>query len=159
AVARYGLFFKKSGELNHLHVPAWGLIVQGVWAAALVLPRTINKDGTFGSLYNDLLTYVISAALIFYILTILGIIVLRQKRPDAERPYRAFGYSIVPVLYIIGAAVITIVLFVYQPAQTWPGLAIVAIGVTVYLIWRKVGVPMPEEGSISEAAAEEMGEY
>src|SRR5712671_2647868 len=115
AMARDGLFFKRSGELNHRHVPAWGLIVQGIWAAALVLPRTINADGTFGSLYNDLLTYVISAALIFYILTILGIIVLRQKRPDAERPYRAFGYPLIPILYIIGAAVITIVLFVYQP--------------------------------------------
>ena len=159
AMARDGLFFKKSGELNHLHVPAWGLIVQGVWAAALVLPRTINKDGTFGSLYNDLLTYVISAALIFYILTILGIIVLRQKRPDAERPYRAFGYPIVPVLYIIGAGVITLVLFIFQPATTWPGLVIVAIGIPVYFIWRKFGTPMPEEGSISEAAAAAKGEY
>ncbi len=155
AMARDGLFFKSSGQLNQKHVPAWGLIVQGIWAAALVLPRTINADGTFGSLYNDLLTYVISAALIFYILTILGIIVLRQKRPDAERPYKAFGYPIIPVLYIIGAAVITIVLFVYQPAQTWPGLAIVAIGIPVYFIWRKVGVPMPEQGSISEAEAED----
>src|SRR5213593_950577 len=159
AMARDGLFFKKSGELNHLHVPAWGLIVQGVWAAALVLPRTINKEGTFGSLYNDLLTYVISAALIFYILTILGIIVLRQKRPDAERPYRAFGYPIVPVLYIIGAGVITLVLFIFQPATTWPGLVIVAIGIPVYFIWRKFGTPMPEEGSISEAAAAAKGEY
>ncbi len=159
AMARDGLFFQRSGELNHKHVPAWGLIVQGIWAAALVLPRTINKDGSFGSLYNDLLTYVISAALIFYILTILGIIVLRKKRPDADRPYKAFGYPIIPVLYIVGAAVITIVLFVYQPAQTWPGLAIVATGIPVYFIWRKVGVPMPEEGSISEAAAEAKGEY
>ena len=133
--------------------------MQGVWAAALVLPRTINKDGTFGSLYNDLLTYVISAALIFYILTILGIIVLRQKRPDAERPYRAFGYPIVPVLYIIGAGVITLVLFIFQPATTWPGLVIVAIGIPVYFIWRKFGTPMPEEGSISEAAAAAKGEY
>src|SRR5712691_8869753 len=158
AMARDGLFFKSSGQLNHKHVPAWGLIVQGVWAAALVLPRTINKDGTFGSLYNDLLTYVISAALIFYILTILGIIVLRWKRPDAERPYKAFGYPIIPVLYIIGAAVITIVLFVYQPAQTFPVFVLVTPGVLVYFIWRKFGVPMPEEGSISEEAAEAKGE-
>src|ERR1700720_721948 len=157
AMAQDGLFFRRSGELNHKHVPAWGLIVQGIWAALLVLPRTINKDGSFGSLYNDLLTYVISAALIFYILTILGIIVLRKKRPDADRPYKAFGYPIIPVLYIFGAAVITIVLFVYQPAQTWPGLAIVATGIPVYFIWRKVGVPMPEQGSISEAEAK--GEY
>src|SRR5215471_18085259 len=159
AMARDGLFFKKSGELNHKHVPAWGLVIQGIWAALLVLPRTVNKDGSFGSLYNDLLTYVISAALIFYILTILGIIVLRAKRPNAERPYKAFGYPIIPALYIIGAAVITIVLFIYQPAQTWPGLLIVGIGIPVYFIWRKIGTPMPEEGSISEAAAEAQGEY
>ena len=159
AMARDGLFFRRSGELNHKRVPAWGLIVQGIWAALLVLPRTVNKDGSFGSLYNDLLTYVISAALIFYILTILGIIVLRSKRPNAERPYKALGYPIIPALYIIGAAVITIVLFIYQPAQTWPGLLIVAIGIPVYFIWRKIGTPMPEEGSISEAAAEAQGEY
>lgn len=159
AMARDGLFFKKSGELNHKHVPAWGLMVQGIWAAALVLPRTVNADGTFGSLYNDLLTYVISAALIFYILTIAGVIVLRQKRPDEPRPYRAFGYPVVPVLYILGALVITLVLFIYQPATTWPGLVIVAIGVPVYFIWRKFGTPMPEEGSIPEAVAEARGEY
>jgi APA family basic amino acid/polyamine antiporter len=159
AMARDGLFFKSSGQLNDKHVPAWGLVVQGIWAAALVLPRTVDAQGNFGSLYNDLLTYVISAALIFYILTIAGIIVLRVKRPDAERPYKAFGYPLIPVLYIIGAAVITVVLFIYQPAQTWPGLAIVATGIPVYFIWRKVGVPMPEEGSISEAAAEAKGEY
>jgi len=159
AMARDGLFFRRSGELNHKHVPAWGLIVQGIWAALLVLPRTVNKDGSFGSLYNDLLTYVISAALIFYILTILGIIVLRSKRPNAERPYKAFGYPIIPALYIIGAAVITIVLFIFQPAQTWPGLLIVGIGIPVYFIWRKIGTPMPEEGSISEAVAEAQGEY
>src|SRR5947207_3511845 len=159
AMARDGLFFKRSGELNHRHVPAWGLVVQGIWAAALVLPRTINADGSFGSLYNDLLTYVISAALIFYILTIAGIIVLRQKRPDAERPYKAFGYPIIPVLYIVGAGVITIVLFVYQTATTWPGLIIVLTGIPVYFIWRKFGTPMPEEGSMSEAAAQAKGEY
>src|SRR5207302_67850 len=159
AMARDGLFFKASGRLNEKHVPAWGLVVQGIWAAALVLPRTIDAKGNFGSLYNDLLTYVISAALIFYILTILGIIVLRSKRPNVERPYKAFGYPIVPVLYIIGAAAILIVLFIYQTATTWPGLIIVITGIPVYFIWRKFGTPMPEEGSISEAAAEAKGEY
>ena len=97
---------------------------------------------TYGSLYNNLLTYVISAALIFYILTIWGIFRLRRKRPDAERPYRAFGYPLIPVLYIIGAAVILAVLFIYQTATTWPGLVIVLTGIPVYFIWRKVGVPM-----------------
>src|SRR5437588_8295346 len=104
AMARDGLFFRRVGELNKNHVPGWALIIQGIWAALLVLPRTINKDGSFGSLYNDLLTYVISAALIFYILTIVGIFALRRNRPDAERPYKAFGYPIVPALYIIGAS-------------------------------------------------------
>ena len=159
AMARDGLFFKSSGELNHRHVPAWGLIVQGIWAALLVLPRTINADGSFGSLYNDLLTYVISAALIFYILTIAGIIVLRQKRPNDERPYKAFGYPIIPVLYIIGAGIITVVLFAYQTATTWPGLIIVLTGIPVYFIWKKLGTPMADEGSVSEAAAEAKGEY
>jgi basic amino acid/polyamine antiporter, APA family len=142
AMARDGLFFRRAGKLNNKHVPAWGLWIQGAWAAFYVLPRTIGKvaaDGTvtYGSLYNDLLTYVISAALIFYILTIAGIYVLRVKRPDAERPYRAFGYPVVPALYIIGAAVILFVLFAYQTATTWPGLLIVLTGVPVYFLWRR----------------------
>jgi len=87
---------------------------------------------------------VISAALIFYILTILGIFRLRQKRPDVERPYRAFGYPIVPALYIIGASVILVVLFIYQTAATWPGLIIILTGLPVYFIWRKVGVASTE---------------
>src|SRR5947209_17084099 len=144
AMARDGLFFRSAGQLNDKHVPAWGLVIQGIWAAALVLPRVVTGTDkatgapTYGSLYNDLLTYVISAALIFYILTIAGVIRLRQTRPDAERPYRAFGYPFVPVLYILGAAVILFVLFVYQTAQTWPGLIIVLTGIPVYLVWRLV---------------------
>jgi APA family basic amino acid/polyamine antiporter len=80
---------------------------------------------------------VISAALIFYILTIIGLFVLRRKRPDVERPYKAFGYPIVPALYIIGASVILVVLFIYQTATTWPGLIIVLTGVPIYFLWRK----------------------
>jgi APA family basic amino acid/polyamine antiporter len=137
AMARDGLFFRRVGDLNKQHVPAWGLVIQGVWAAVLVLPRTINKDGTYGSLYNDLLTYVISAALIFYILTIIGIFALRKKRPDVERPYKAFGYPFIPALYIIGASIILAVLFIYQTATTWPGLIIVLTGVPIYFLWRK----------------------
>jgi APA family basic amino acid/polyamine antiporter len=164
AMARDGLFFKSSGQLNDKHVPAWGLVIQGIWAALLVLPRTIKYDaaGTitgYGNLYGNLLDYVISAALIFYILTIAGIFRLRRTRPDAERPYKAFGYPIIPGLYIIGAAVILIVLFIYQTATTWPGLIIVLTGIPAYLIWKKVGKAMGEEGSISEAAAKAEGEY
>jgi len=151
AMARDGLFFKPAGELNNKHVPAWGLVIQGIWAAVLVLPRTITGtnqatgETTYGNLYGNLLTYVISAALIFYILTIAGIFRLRQKRPDIERPYRAFGYPIVPALYIVGAAVVLAVLFKYQWPLTWPGLIIIATGIPVYFIWRKVGVPSPEQ--------------
>jgi APA family basic amino acid/polyamine antiporter len=165
AMARDGLFFKKSGKLNHKHVPAWGLVIQGIWAALLVLPRTIKHDAVghvtgYGNLYGNLLDYVISAALIFYILTIAGIFRLRRTRPDAERPYKAFGYPFVPILYIIGASAILIVLFIYQTATTWPGLAIVITGIPVYFIWKHFGTPMPEQqGSISEEAAEAKGEY
>ena len=149
AMARDGLFFKRAGHLNKEHVPSWGLGIQGVWAAALVLPRTVKIDPltglvTYGNLYGDLLNYVISAALIFYILTILGIFRLRKTRPDAERPYRAFGYPVVPALYIVGAAVILAVLLIYQTATTWPGFIIIATGIPVYFIWRKIGVASPE---------------
>ena len=84
--------------------------------------------------------------------------VLRRLGP-VSRPYRPFGYPVVPVLYIVGAAVILVLLFVYQTAQTWPGLIIVLTGIPVYFIWRRVGVPMPEQASIPESAAEAEGEY
>ena len=151
AMARDGLFFRSAGELNNKHVPSWGLVIQGIWAAVLVLPRTTTGtnaatgEPTYGNLYGNLLTYVISAALIFYILTIAGVFRLRRKRPDVERPYRAFGYPIVPALYIMGAVVILAVLLIYQTATTWPGLIIIATGIPVYFIWRKVGVPSPEQ--------------
>jgi len=137
AMARDGLFFRVSGQLNAAKVPAWALTLQGLWAVFLVLPRTYNATTrAYGNLYNDLLAYVISAALIFYILTIAGIFRLRQTQPNAERPYRAIGYPIVPALYIAGAATILIVLFVYQSATTWPGLVIVLLGVPVYFAWK-----------------------
>ena len=133
AMARDGLFFRSAGRLNDAKVPAWGLMLQGVWAAALVLPRTYDvATGTYGNLYSNLLDYVISAALIFYILTIAAVFRLRRTRPNAERPYRAFGYPIVPALYIVGASTILLVLFIYRTATTWPGLIIVLLGVPVY---------------------------
>src|SRR5439155_25527851 len=133
AMARDGLFFRSAGQLNDAKVPAWGLVLQGVWAAALVLPRTFDAaTGAYGNLYSNLLEYVISAALIFYVFTIAAVFRLRRTRPDAERPYRAFGYPIIPALYILGASTILIVLFVYRTATTWPGLIIVLLGVPVY---------------------------
>jgi APA family basic amino acid/polyamine antiporter len=142
AMAHDGLFFRRVGHLNKKHVPAWGLVIQGIWAALLVLPRVVTGTDkttgapTYGSLYNDLLTYVISAALIFYILTIAGIFLLRRRQPNADRPYKAFGYPIIPILYIIGATVILAVLFIYQTATTWPGLIIVLTGVPIYFLWK-----------------------
>jgi APA family basic amino acid/polyamine antiporter len=142
AMAKDGLFFRRVGELNKSHVPAWALVFQGIWAGALVLPRTVKTDAAgsvtgYGNLYGNLLDYVISAALIFYVLTIIGIFLLRRKQPHAERPYKAFGYPVVPILYILGATVILVVLFVYQTATTWPGLIIVLTGVPVYFLWNK----------------------
>lgn len=135
AMARDGLFFKPVGRLNAVRVPGWGLALQGLWAAALVLPR-IEKNGQYGNLYSDLLDYVISAALLFYILTIAGIFRLRRTRPDAPRPYRAFGYPVVPGLYIAGAATILGVLFAYRWETTFPGLVIVFLGVPMYFFWK-----------------------
>src|SRR5437870_5781446 len=144
AMARDGLFFRRVGELNKFRVPAWGLVIQGIWAGALVLPRTVKTDAAgnvtgYGNLYGNLLDYVISAALIFYILTIIGIFLLLWKRPNTERPYKAFGYPIVPALYIIGASVILFVLFIYQTVTTWPGLFIVITGVPIYFLWKFFG--------------------
>ena len=139
AMARDGLFFRAAGRLNRARVPGWGLIFQGGWACLLVLPRTYDAaTGKYGNLYGALLDYVISAALLFYILTIAGLFVLRFRLPDAPRPYRAFGYPVVPALYIVGATAILVTLLVCQPATTWPGFAIVLLGVPVYFLWRLV---------------------
>src|ERR1700737_1750060 len=103
AMAKDGLFFRATGTLNKKSVPGTALIYQGVWICVLILLRTRRPDGTYGNLYSDLLDYVVIAALSFYVLTIAGIFVLRSKRPDAERPYRAFAYPFVPLVYIICA--------------------------------------------------------
>lgn len=132
AMAGDGLFFKQAATLNKANVPAWSLVIQGLWSAALVLPRTINAEGQYGNLYSNLLDYVISAALIFYIMTIAGVFRLRATRPNAERPYKAFGYPVVPALYILGASAVLIALFVYRASTTWPGLLIVLLGLPVY---------------------------
>jgi APA family basic amino acid/polyamine antiporter len=138
AMARDGLFFARAGRLNAARVPGWGLVFQGIWAALLVLPRTFDVDRQmYGNLYSDLLDYLISAALLFYVVTIGGVFWLRWTRPDAERPYRAFGYPVVPALYMVGASVLVAVLLVYRPMTTWPGFAIVLLGVPVYYGWKQ----------------------
>jgi APA family basic amino acid/polyamine antiporter len=135
AMARDGLFFARAGELNRARVPGWSLAVQGVWASVLVLPRTFNPaTGQYGNLYSNLLDYVVSAALLFYILTIAAVVRLRIKQPARERPYRVIGYPILPAVYILVASVILVVLFAYRPATTWPGLVIVVAGAVVYAV-------------------------
>jgi APA family basic amino acid/polyamine antiporter len=137
AMARDGVFFTSAGVLNGAKVPASALVLQSIWASFLVLPRTFDPaTRSYGNLYSNLLDYVISAALIFYILTIAGVFRLRQTRPNAERPYRTVGYPVVPALYIAGTVVILGVLFVFRTSTTWPGLIIVLLGVPVYLVWR-----------------------
>jgi APA family basic amino acid/polyamine antiporter len=138
AMARDGLFFRHAAQLNDARVPGASLVMQGVWACFLVLIRTYNPaTGAFGNLFSSLLEYVVSAALVFYILTIAGVFRLRIIRPDAERPYRAWGYPVVPALYLAGAAAILTAMFVYRPATTFPGLAIILIGFPVYFIFRR----------------------
>jgi APA family basic amino acid/polyamine antiporter len=139
AMARDGLFFRRAAVVNKAHVPGAALVMQGAWACLLVLIRTYDPaTGAYGNLFSNLLDYVISAALIFYILTIAGIFRLRRLRPDADRPYRAIGYPIIPALYIAGASFILAMLFLYRPATTFPGLLIVVLGVPAYFAFRSV---------------------
>jgi APA family basic amino acid/polyamine antiporter len=127
AMAKDGVFFKNAGMLNNKSVPSAALIVQCIWTCLLCLSGT----------YGDLLDYVVFAVLLFYILTIVGIFILRIKQPDAERPYKAFGYPIVPALYIILASAISIDLLIFKPQYTWPGLGIVLLGIPVYFLWKR----------------------
>jgi APA family basic amino acid/polyamine antiporter len=148
AMALDGLFFKATARLNSKHVPAIALVLQGIWTALLVLPRTRNVDQasgavTYGNLYSNLLDYIIFAALIFYVLTIAGVFVLRRTRPEAERPYRALGYPILPALYMVGATAIMLVLLAYRVQTTWPGLMIVFTGVPIYFLWKFLGKKSP----------------
>jgi APA family basic amino acid/polyamine antiporter len=133
AMARDGLFFRSVGKLNVHGVPAIGLILQGVWAALL----------TFSGTYSQLLDYVIFANLLFYVLTVTGLFVLRRKRPDAERPYRAFAYPVLPAIYVFLCAVIMLDLLVVKPDYTWPGLIIVLTGIPVYFLWRRKSLTVP----------------
>lgn len=130
AMARDGLFFKRAGVLNRNRVPGVALIVQAIWTSLLCLTGT----------YGQLLDYVIFAALIFYALTTIGLFILRSTRPDAERPYRAIGYPVLPALYIVLALTIAVVLLIADKtrAQAISGLVLVAIGIPVFYLWRKV---------------------
>ena len=129
AMARDGLFFRKAGELNARHVPATALVVQSIWTSLLALTGT----------YGQLLDYVIFAALIFYVLTTIGLFILRRTRPDHPRPYKAIGYPVLPALYIVLAASVAVILLIADKtrAQAISGLVLVLIGVPVYALWRR----------------------
>ena len=133
-----GLFFKATARLHPRYkTPVASLILQAVWTCVLCVSGS----------YGQLLDYIICVELVFYILTIASVFVLRVRRPDAERPYRAFGYPVLPALYIVMAAWICIVLLRFKPQYTWPGLCIVVLGIPVYLLWSRRGQPTLPQGS------------
>jgi APA family basic amino acid/polyamine antiporter len=127
-MAKNGLFFKSVAKLHPSYkTPAVSLVVQMIWACILCVSGS----------YGQLLDYIIFAVLVFYILTIFGLFVLRRTHPDAVRPYRAFGYPVLPATYIVMALFIDVVLLRYKPQYTWPGLTIVLLGIPVYFLWSR----------------------
>ena len=126
AMAQDKLFFRSVGGLNSRGVPAVGLILQGIWAIALV----------FSGSYDELLDFVMFTVFMFYFLTVLGMFILRFRQPNAERPYRAFGYPLLPAFYILACAAFCTVLLIVKPENTWPGLIITLAGIPVYFVWR-----------------------
>lgn len=142
AMARDGLFFKKVDSLNAHHVPAVALLAQGVWASLLVLPRTVTvnpQTGAFayGNVYTQLLEYIVSADLVLYMLMVGAVIVMRRKAPDLERPYRTFGYPVVPLIYLLIAGLFVIDLAILAPSTSGIGYLLVLTGVPIYYVWRK----------------------
>ncbi len=127
AMAKENLFFKKAGNLNKNGVPGFSIIMQSIWASLLCLSGT----------YGKLLDYTVFTILIFYFLTILGIFILRKKQPNTERPYKAFGYPIIPIIYLVFAFVMCINLLVNKTFTSLAGLGIVATGFVVYYFWKK----------------------
>ncbi len=127
AMAKDGVFFKKAGTLNKKDVPGFALILQAIWASVLCLSGS----------YGQLLDYCTFSSLLFYIVTIIGLFILRRKRPEWERPYKAFGYPVLPAFYIIIATAICIDLLIYKPGTCGWGLAIVLLGVPVYYLWKR----------------------
>lgn len=138
AMAKDGLFFAPVGKVNpKYHTPAMSLVVQGVWASLLTLTGT----------YSELLDYVIFAVVLFYILTIAATFQLRWKRPDAPRPYRAWGYPVLPALYIAFALFVEWALLANKTQRSIAGLCIVALGIPVYYLWRRSAKPVPGEAA------------
>jgi APA family basic amino acid/polyamine antiporter len=141
AMARDGLFFRRVGNVNSHHVPAAALIVQGIWASFLTLPRTVTTDATgkvsYGNVYTQLLEYIISADLVFYALMVGAVIVMRRKAPQIERPYRTLGYPLTPIIYILLALLLVIDLAYLTPSTSGIGYLLVLTGIPVYFIWQR----------------------
>jgi basic amino acid/polyamine antiporter, APA family len=141
AMAADGLFFRKIAITNRFHVPAAALVAQGIWTAVLTLPRTISVSAEgktiYGNVYTQLLEYIVSADLLFYLLLVAAVIVLRKKSPNLARPYRTWGYPFVPVLSIVLAALLIVDLAWLAPTTSGIGILIVLTGIPVYLLWRR----------------------
>ena len=141
AMARDRLFFQKIATTNRFRVPAAALVAQGIWTALLVLPRTVTFNAathqmSYGNVYNQLLEYIVSADLLFYLLMVVAVILLRRTNPDAERPYRTWGYPIVPIVSIVLSGLLVVDLAWLAPATSGIGILIVLSGVPVYFLWR-----------------------
>ncbi len=141
AMARDRLFLQKVATTNRFHVPAAALVAQGIWTAFLTLPRTVTinaatHETSYGNVYNQLLEYIVSADLLFYLLMIVALIILRRQKPDAERPYRTWGYPFVPIISIVLSALLIVDLGWLAPATSGIGILIVLTGVPVYFLWR-----------------------
>jgi APA family basic amino acid/polyamine antiporter len=131
AMAHDGLFFRRAGHISaRTHVPVTALVVQGVWTALLTLTGS----------YGQLLDYIIFAALLFYVLTTIALFTLRVRRPDMPRPYRAFGYPVIPALYLAAAATVGITLLIAKPVYSSAGLFVVLLGIPVYYLWRRSSI-------------------
>lgn len=140
AMAKDGLFFAPLARTNSFHVPAIALAAQGVWASLLVLPRTVTYNDQqvpqFGNVYTQLLEYIVSVELVFGALAVLAIIVLRYRRPEAERPYKAWGYPVVPVIFVVLSLLLVLDLAYLAGTTSGIGYLIALTGVPVYLMWR-----------------------
>jgi APA family basic amino acid/polyamine antiporter len=142
AMARDGLFFRKVATTNTHHVPAAALVAQGIWTVCLTLPRTITANAathevTYGNVYNQLLEYIVSADLLFYLLLVAAVIVLRRKMPNAERPYRTWGYPWVAILSMLLAGLLIVDLAYLAPPTSGIGILIVLAGIPIYFLWKR----------------------
>ncbi len=142
AMARDRLFFKKVATTNRHHVPAAALIAQGIWTAVLTLPRTVTINPsthkmTYGNVYTQLLEYIVSADLIFYVLLVVAVMVLRTKAANVQRPYRTWGYPVVPIVSLVLASLLIVDLACLAPSTSGIGILIVLTGVPAYFLWRR----------------------